>query len=857
MNDASDLLRRLAGRRLLARLAILFEFAWPALWPPLAVAGVFLLLALLDLPRFLPPWGHLLLLGVTAGAIVLLLVRGFWRIRPPGNAQADRRLELASGLAHRPLSVLTDRPAFPDQPGDGAEAALWRAHAERALRQVRRLRVGLPRPGLARRDPRAFRVGLIVALIAALFIAGPDAPARLAAAMQPSLPASPGAPATETQAWITPPAYTRMAPVFLKPEGGAVSMPAGSHFTANVTGAGGSPSLLLNGHASAFTPLDAGSFQADRELTEGGRLSVRVNGHEIAAWDLTVLADQPPRVAWAEPPGRAASSQQVRLPWQVSDDYGVTGLRAELHLSARPSAAPVVISIPLPGGGMKTGRGASQQDLTANPWAGLPVTARLIGRDALNQEGASDPAEFELPERPFHNPVARALIAVRKTLSLHPDQREDALAGLDQLIQAPQMFGHDAAAVVNLGAIYYLLLLERAPDAVPEAQDRLWQLALHMEEGQTERTARNLDEARQAAREALEKSLQDPSQANRQALDQRLKELQEAIQKHMQALLEEAQRNHQITPADPDARQLSNKDLDRKAEQAREAAREGKMNEAQQQMAELERMLDQLRNARPEQGQNGQQNAQRQKGRQQMGALQDMIGRQGGLLDRSQARGDQPPQRMPGNMPGSAPPTAPADAAQQREADRRVQQALRSALGELMQQFGDMTGQVPPSLGEADQAMREAGKSLAEGRDGAAGDAERRAIEALQKGGREMGQAMARQSGSQPGSGQPGDDGQDGDQDGGMGMSMQDGRGDDRGGPGPLPGSPGQADSRGRDPLGRRYNQGSAQAGDVTVPEERERQRTQAIEEELRRRGGERSRPQQELDYIDRLLKQF
>ena len=46
-------------------------------------------------------------------------------------------------------------------------------------------------------------------------------------------------------------------------------------------------------------------------------------------------------------------------------------------------------------------------------------------------------------------------------------------------------------------------------------------------------------------------------------------------------------------------------------------------------------------------------------------------------------------------------------------------------------------------------------------------------------------------------------------------------------------------------------------SADVTVPEERERQRTQAIQEELRRRGAERLRPQMELDYIDRLLKQF
>ena len=65
------------------------------------------------------------------------------------------------------------------------------------------------------------------------------------------------------------------------------------------------------------------------------------------------------------------------------------------------------------------------------------------------------------------------------------------------------------------------------------------------------------------------------------------------------------------------------------------------MDEAQQRMAELERMLDQLRNARAEHGKAGQQRAQqRQRGRQQMSALQDMIGRQGGLLDHAQGRAD-------------------------------------------------------------------------------------------------------------------------------------------------------------------------------------------------------------------------
>ena len=37
--ELDRLLRRLAGRRALARFAILFERVWPALWPPLGVAG--------------------------------------------------------------------------------------------------------------------------------------------------------------------------------------------------------------------------------------------------------------------------------------------------------------------------------------------------------------------------------------------------------------------------------------------------------------------------------------------------------------------------------------------------------------------------------------------------------------------------------------------------------------------------------------------------------------------------------------------------------------------------------------------------------------------------------------------------
>jgi len=481
------------------------------------------------------------------------------------------------------------------------------------------------------------------------------------------------------------------------------------------------------------------------------------------------------------------------------------------------------------------------------------VTGRLIARDAPGQTGTSQDAEFVLPERDFQNPLARLLIAVRKGLSLHPDDREAAIDQLDPALMAPDAVAGDFGAYANLAGIYYLLEFEKSAKGVNEAQDRLWQLALHLEEGQTDRTARALEEAQQAAREALDKAMNDPSPESRADLDKKLQELKEAIQRHMDALADEAKRSNDEMPYDQNAQRLDEQAMQDKADAARDAARDGRMDDAKQQMAELDRMLEALKNARADRGGNEQRNAaKRQRGRQQMGVVQDMIARQGKLLDHAQSRSD--PGSEAQHVVPDPPQTTPQpsdDAA--READRRVQQALRRALGELMQQFGDLTGQVPGSLGDADKAMRDAAGALGQGQDHAAGSAEQAAIAALQKGGREMGQAMAKQFGPpQPGEG----DGSD-DPFGANGMSLRDDRGEGTGRY-PRQGSVDRGD--GRDPLGRRYGNGTSgadESADVTVPEERERQRTQAIQEELRRRGAERDRPQEELDYIDRLLKQF
>jgi hypothetical protein len=230
------------------------------------------------------------------------------------------------------------------------------------------------------------------------------------------------------------------------------------------------------------------------------------------------------------------------------------------------------------------------------------------------------------------------------------------------------------------------------------------------------------------------------------------------------------------------------------------------------------------------------------------------------MLAATPLRAQLPPPQGP-----SALPAAPPSADRQRQGDARTEQALRRVLGVLMQQYGELTGKVPESLNDADIAMRAALQALQAGNDAAAAASIQNAIEALQKGGRSMSQQLAQRFGRQQDDGDDDADA-DGEEDGEQ-AGDQDGQATGPGdGPGPHHGRnrgrPGdrRADDR-RDPLGRMLHeegagQSAAESG-VRVPDEMEQARAHAIQEELRRRDAEKTRPQPELDYIERLLRQF
>ena len=254
----------------LSRLALWWEGAWRALWPPLGVVGAFLALAFTGLLPALPPVLHLLILIGFVAALGYFAYRAALGLSAPAADAAARRLERDSGLAHRPLAVLADRPAG----NDPMAQALWQAHRDRAAAQLGQLRVARPSPGLASRDPRALRAAVLVALVAGLGMAGREAPERLLAALMPPFaepPAAPIALAARFEAWVTPPAYTGAPPQFLKAEGGAVAVPAGSRLHMVFSGSANPPELRLGSTAHGFARMDAQSHAVELPLTEGGR----------------------------------------------------------------------------------------------------------------------------------------------------------------------------------------------------------------------------------------------------------------------------------------------------------------------------------------------------------------------------------------------------------------------------------------------------------------------------------------------------------------------------------------------------------------------------------------------------------
>ena len=832
-----DVLARALTR---ARWSILWERLWPALASVATVVGLFLALSWLGLWLWLPPIGR----AIGLGAFFLLAAAAFaplLMLRLPSRMDGLRRLDRNSGLPHRPATAMADEIAAPTE--DSFSLALWRAHLERALRAAKTLKAGAPMPRLALRDPFALRALVAVLVVATFFAAGGERMKRVAAAFDWQgviVPAN-----FRIDAWVSPPTYTGKPPVILQglrpgepvQAAAALSVPAGSTLIIrasgihlDVTTSGG----LAEPASGAESSNVKGTEERRFVINDAGAATVRGAAASDVTWQFTAIPDKPPTVALAkDPEGQARGALQ--LAYKLEDDYGVVGAQALFRLQTsegtnghppRPLYDAPDFPLVLPQARTRNGTGQTTKDLTEHPWAGVDVAMVLSARDQAGNEGQSPAFEFRLPERPFSKPIARALVEQRRTLALDADAQANVLNALDALTLAPERFNIEANVYLGLRSIFWQLARAKSDDQLRDVIARMWDMAVHLEDGSVSDAEQALRAAEEALRQALERGASD------EEIKRLTDQLRAALDKFLQALAEQMRKNPQqlARPLDPNARMLRPQDLRNMIDRLEQMARSGAKDAARRMLQELQQMLENLQMARPGQQMDGDGDDDMMSALDELG---DMIRKQQQLRDRTFQQGqDQRRDRQRGQRGQQGQQGQQGD---QMGDLRDSQQALREQLKKLMEElrkkgFGQgQQGQGEmDQLGRAGEAMGDAEGQLGEGNADSAVDSQGRALEALRRGAQNLAQSMQQQGMMGPGlNGQPG-----------------------RLGP---PRAQQETDPLGRPLRGRDYGDDTT----VKVPGEIDVQRARRILEELRRRFGESFRPQLELDYIERLLQDF
>jgi uncharacterized protein (TIGR02302 family) len=827
MNGPSPPRPKGLGARLLgARLALVWEKLWPALWPVLAVAGLFLALALFDVLPLLHPVLHIAALAIAALALAFVLWRAQHSLALPSHNAAQRRIEVASATTHRPLATLADRAASDDP----LAATLWRIHQERLAATIPSLRAGWPRPQLARRDPYAMRAALALVVVTALGFGYGELGERLTRAVTPGFAAAPAQPAI-LDLWITPPAYTGVAPLLPQAaERAELAVPAGSAMLAQVTGGRGAPQIQIDGgEPLAFEAVDERTYRISASLSAGTRLTVRQGAEILAQWPLRIIPDNPPTVELVRPPERNLRGA-LRLEYRARDDYGVNEVNATIRRADGrtdgPGGESIEMPLPLSGTSLPEVEGTTYSDLTAHPWAGLPVRIVLRATDAANQVGESAPLVMPLPERLFRNPVARQIVEQRKRLINDPADRAPISRALLQIAADHTAYRDDLVVFLALKTASTRLLRGAGMATVDAVQTLLWDTALRLEDGNVSIAERDMRALMQQLQDAIARGASD------EEIQRLMAELRQAIDRYLQAMAEQARRNpDQLQRADPNQRMTDRNSLQRMLDQARQMARTGARDQARDLLQRLQDMLENMRMAQEGQAGEGEGEGGDSQAGQMLQQLQDLLQRQQLQTDRTfrrsqQSRGQQRPGRpgqqgQQGQQPGQP-------GAGEGDDDGSEQDAIRRELGDLMRGMGEAMGDVPGGFGRAEQSMRDAIDQLQRGNAGRALRPQMDALDQMRQGARELIQRLQEMAQGQEGEGQ-------GEQ------------GDMQANPNPLADE--QLDHNGlgspnaRNPLGL----------DRTM----QMRRSQEILEELIRRAGERFRPRLEREYLERLLRRF
>ena len=840
--DARSHARPLDSLARKAALVLLWERLWPALVPLLALTALFFAVSWAGLWIAAPLPLRLVVLAGFAGASLLLLYR-LVRLSWPTRRESLARLDRDSGAPHRPATMIEDQLA--NENADATTKALWQIHLARAQKYISTLQLALPSPRMAEHDRFALRAAALIAVAATAFMAGPEKNQRLMAVFDWRSDAQ-KAQAFRLDAWIDPPAYTGRPPILLTghTEQGQGSIkiqaPANSNVIIRASSASG-VKVETEGGLQAQKPDETGAgkmtvrvaavqknttAQEDEQrfvLRADAQLILKQYGTILSHFAITSIPDRPPVISLRGEP-RSDPRGALTLGYKIEDDYGVLSAEAQFEkpilqgkpVTGRSLVEPPKMLLALPGAPGGLGEGETTGDLSEHPWAGARVSMKLVARDEGGNEGLSDPVEMTLPQRTFVKPLARALIEQRRNLVLAPDDRKRIILAMDALLFMPERFDLPSNIYLGLRTISQRLKFARTDSDLLDVADLMWEMALKLEDGDLSQAERDLRAAQQQLREALERG------ATPEELKPLMDQLRAALDKFMRELAEQALQNQQNADRQMDQNQqaltITPRDLQALMDRMEEMMRNGETADAQRMLDSLQRMMENLQSAKRQ----NQQNQMSREMNRQLNELDKMTREQQQLRDETfRNRQQQGENQSQGD-----------DKQRQQELQRR-QEALRERLEELQRRMKQFGQKGEDGFDEAEQAMRDAEKGLGQGgeqgRDEAV-DAQGRALEGLRKGAQSMAQQM------QPGEGE-GQQAGPGDPNG----PMREGRGQPN--PDPL----------GRESRDRSYNPQSRYDPQGAPAAER----AQRVLEELRKRFSDPSRPREELDYLERLLRRY
>ncbi|TRC97888.1 TIGR02302 family protein [Mesorhizobium sp. WSM4303] len=857
--------RSLAGRlalsRLATRLSMSVERGWPLILPLLIVASLFLSLSWLGLFPRLPDVARIaLVVAFGIAAVAALYPLRFFKL--PSAAEVDRRIEAANQLQHSPVLVQTDRPS-------GKESifsqALWREHQKRMAEKLGSLGADLPRTRVPERDPWGLRAVAALLLVTAFaFSFGPSG-GRLSDGFRAHAARDIVPPRID--AWVTPPAYTGKPPIFLttpvidnnaKQATATFTVPQGSDVSLRVTGGSGEETLSFadkSGNARAIDPTgpQAAAIKAAAanpatpklrqftgKLTADGTLTLKSGEADLGQWAFAVIPDKPPTIRFVGEPKRAVNGA-FELNYQIDDDYGAATAKAVFALvdPAAPGAHPLYGSpempLALPRRGGKANAAKTTKDLTEHVWAGASIKLSLVATDDAGHTATSETKTIVMPERPFANPLARAVIEQRRLLALDANAKPRVLDLMDAITLRPEDTFDNMSHYLAVMSARSRLKMSDSDDQLRSEVAYLWEIALGIEEGNLSAAEKRLRQAQQALQDAIKRGASD------EEIEKAMKELREAMNEFLQEFAERAKQNPNAPQMQQNGRELRQSDIDRMMDQIENLAKSGDRDKAQELLSQLENMMNNLQAGRQQQG--GEQDSEM---RQQMDKLGEIMRRQQEMMNdtyrmdqmqRGQGQRDQDQQQDgdqqlggqdqdkpgPGDDRDPLARKKPMTAQEFADAMKQLQEGqgqLQSELDKLKKGLEGMGMQPNEGFGEAGKSMGNAEKSLGEGEGDQAVGHQGRALEALRKGAKEMMKQLQAMQGDQGGS-----------QEGGR-----------------------QQDAD-RDPLGRpRASRGPDFGDSVKVPDEIDVQRARQILEAIRKRLGNALSPDIERSYLERLL---